>query len=107
MRSKEWTKDKCFEIALSHNTKISFITNDNCAYHAAYRNNWLNEMCKHMIAKNTEYWTKDKCRELCLKYNNRKKFRIENNYVYKLIKNNNQKIIMNENIRRYIDNKNL
>jgi hypothetical protein len=43
-----WTFDKCKEEALKYNIKELF-KNSAGAYNAARRNNWMVEICSHMI----------------------------------------------------------
>ena len=43
-----WTKEKVKNSALKYKTKVEWITNENPAYNAAIKNNWINELTKHM-----------------------------------------------------------
>lgn len=44
-----WTKENCFIEALNYKTRTNFARKSSGAYDAAYRNNWLNDICKHML----------------------------------------------------------
>jgi len=72
-----WTKEKCQAEALKYNLKKDFQKSNNGAYQSARKNNWLNEICSHMleIKKPKGYWTKEKCQEEALKYTTKNDFR--------------------------------
>ena len=63
-----WTFDKVKEIALTCKTRGEFKIYCSGAYDAACRNNWLDEICNHMIEiqKPNGYWTFDKVKEVAL-----------------------------------------
>ena len=42
-----WDKEKCAKEALKFKSKSEFKSNST-AYHAATRNKWIREICKHM-----------------------------------------------------------
>jgi len=44
-----WTKEKCQEEALKHETKHDFEKMSSSAYQTTNRNNWTEEICSHMI----------------------------------------------------------
>jgi len=71
-----WTKEKCQEEALKYNSKMEFKNNSSSAYNQSVRNNWLNDICCHMIPlrKIRGYWTKEKCQDEALKYINKNDF---------------------------------
>ncbi len=48
-----WTKEKCQEEALKYIHRIDFKNNSESCYNASIRNKWLDEICKHMIKKNS------------------------------------------------------
>jgi predicted GIY-YIG superfamily endonuclease len=74
-----WTLEKCQEEALKFTTRTDFIKNSNGAYDAAYKNNWVNEICQHM----TSYkWTFDECKEIASKYKMRKEFQMNSSGAY-------------------------
>lgn len=66
----KWTYDKCKEEALKYSTKIEFKSNCSSAYQVARINNWLNDICSHMILIGHKY-------KRCI-YS----FEFSNNYVY-------------------------
>ena len=72
-----WTMEKCKEEALKYKTKTEYRVNSVSSYGAAHRNNWIDDICKHMIKlhKDKNYWTKEKCQEESLKYSSRENFR--------------------------------
>ena len=43
-----WTKEKCKEEATKYNTRTGFRLNVGGAYGRAYKNGWLDTICKHM-----------------------------------------------------------
>ena len=45
---RKWTKEKCQEEALKHNTKKEFREKNSKAYNASYDHKWINEICIHM-----------------------------------------------------------
>ena len=73
-----WTYEKCKDEALKYYRRVDFHKNSSGAYTIAYRNEWLNEICQHMVilSKPTNYWfeNKDKCQEEALKYTRRVDF---------------------------------
>jgi len=72
-----WTKEKCQEEALKFNSRNEFKLQSAGAYNSSKRNNWLNEICQHMIPKNkpNNYWTMELCQEKALLYKTKKDFR--------------------------------
>ena len=50
-----WTFDKCKKEALKYNTKMDFNKNSIGAYSKAWENNWLDDICKHMITIGNSY----------------------------------------------------
>lgn len=71
----KWTYEKCSEEALKYKTRSEFQIKSKSAYNSALKNNWLNDICKHMIQMKVpnNFWKNNK--ELCklesLKYNTR------------------------------------
>ena len=65
-----WTKEKCSEIALMYNNKNDFRKEYSGAYSSAWKNGWLDDICKHM--KNTV--SKEECEIESLKYKTRSEF---------------------------------
>lgn len=85
---KIWTKEKCQEIALKYKTKKEFIKKYNSAYKAAYKYNWLDDICSHMT-KNRTHWTKEKCKEKALKYKHKIDFKNNDISAYRFAYNHN------------------
>ncbi|MDL2212629.1 hypothetical protein LJC29_01515 [Bacteroides sp. OttesenSCG-928-N06] len=67
-----WWQDKshCLEEALKYNQRTSFAHSSAGAFQAAFRNGWLDEICKHMddyqrengtYKRKSGYWTKERC----------------------------------------------
>ena len=44
----KWTKDKCYVEALKYKYRYDFSINNNSAYRAALKYNWMSEICSHM-----------------------------------------------------------
>ena len=66
-----WTKEKCAEDALKYVNKSEFHIKSSPAYNSAYKNDWLNEICSHMISKYDKWTNKEICKQDALKYNTR------------------------------------
>ena len=83
-----WTKEKCQEEASMYNSKMDFKKNSK-AYQIAYKNKWLDDICKHMesVRKPSGYWTKERCQEEALKYNSRTEFKKNSHAYYKALDN--------------------
>ena len=66
----KWTKDKCRVEALKYRNSHDFILKSHYAYRSALKNNWLNEICSHMIEtrKPYGYWNFDNCKNEADKY---------------------------------------
>jgi predicted GIY-YIG superfamily endonuclease len=71
-----WNFDECQKEALKYNKRSVFRKCSGSAYSAARINNWLNQICAHMIifSKPQKYWTKEKCHEMALKCEYRSEF---------------------------------
>jgi hypothetical protein len=91
----KWNFESCKHEALKYNTKTDFFLNSGGAYNASIKNNWLNEVAKHMIVFNKpkNYWTFEKCKEEALKYKTKIEFRNQSNSAYQTAK---RKKILNE-----------
>ena len=73
-----WTKEKCQEIALKYSRRIDFFKNDISAYNKSQKLGWLDEVCLHMIKKDTKpkgHWTKDSVIEESTKYKTKQEFK--------------------------------
>ena len=51
-----WTKEKCKEEALKYNNKRDFRLFDSCAYNAAKRYKYINDICLHMKPLNNAHY---------------------------------------------------
>lgn len=69
-------KENCHKAALEFSTRTDFHDGNRPAYSSCCVNNWLNEVCSHMIEiiKPSGYWTKERCHEEALKYNTKNEF---------------------------------
>jgi predicted GIY-YIG superfamily endonuclease len=79
-----WKYDKCREEALKYNRRVDFRKNSSGAYSAARLNNWLSQICLHMVRFSNPqgYWTKEKCHEIALTCNTRHEFRLKSGGAY-------------------------
>ncbi|MFA5586339.1 MAG: GIY-YIG nuclease family protein [Saccharofermentanales bacterium] len=86
-----WTKDKCQIESLKYNNKMDFYKKSNGAYDSAYRNDWLNDICNHMLElkKEKNHWILDNCKKEALKYSNKNDFRKLSNGAYESARKNN------------------
>ncbi|MFM2395401.1 MAG: Vibrio phage, partial [Bacteroidota bacterium] len=72
-----WTFKKCKEEASKYKSRTVFRNNSTSAYYYAIKNNWLDEICRHMIKLPNAthlFWTFEKCKEEALKYTTNKDF---------------------------------
>lgn len=91
VKKRKWTYVKCKEKASLYSSRFEFQKLDNGAYAAAFRNNWIDEICIHMSLriKPHNYWTKELCHTEALKYDTLKDFTNKSGGAYKAaIKNN-------------------
>lgn len=51
IKTNKLSKEKCLEEALKYKTKKEFYTNSQNAYRYSLRNNFLNDICLHMVKK--------------------------------------------------------
>jgi len=82
-------KEKCREEALKYNYRNEFQKYSSASYQKSRYNNWLDEICSHMISikKQNNYWTKERCQEESLKYKNRSEFQHKSGVAYKIAQN--------------------
>lgn len=68
-----WNKTNCQKMALKCNTRKEFSLRFTSAYISSRKNNWLEEICSHMIIirKHRGFWNYVTCKEASLKYNNK------------------------------------
>lgn len=64
-----WNKESCAQEALKYKNRRSFKYGSSGAFDAAYNNEWLDEICSHMIKLNK--WSIEKVIEKALLYNTR------------------------------------
>ena len=83
----KWTKKKCKEVALLCKNRNEFGKKYRSAYIACYRNNWLNEICSHMISRKS--WNKDDCNKVSLLCKSRNEFSIKYGSTYRIALSNN------------------
>jgi predicted GIY-YIG superfamily endonuclease len=86
-----WTKEKCQKEALKYNSKKEFKEKSNGAFYSSKRNNWLDDICSHMIIKQKPmgYWTYENCFDEAQKYKNRSEFKKLSNGAFDSSKRNN------------------
>ena len=72
-----WTKEKCHEEALKYEERTKFKKKSGGAYFAAFKKEWLDEVCSHM-----NRWPKEKCQAEALKHNTRSAFFKKSNGAY-------------------------
>lgn len=79
-----WTKEKCTEEALKYKSRIEFRLNSFNVYETSKRNNWIDDICIHMInkIKPIGYWTKELCQNEALKYTIRNEFKLNSGGAY-------------------------
>jgi predicted GIY-YIG superfamily endonuclease len=72
-----WTKNRCIKEAKRFKSKTEFKYNSTSAFQSARRNDWLPEICSHMVEllKPAGYWTKKRCQEEAAKYQIKNDFR--------------------------------
>lgn len=72
----KWTKEACAKEALKHIIKNDFAKAEYGAYQAAYKRDWLDEICSHMktIKGPKPKWNKETCFIESLKYTTRSLF---------------------------------
>ncbi len=88
---KYWTFEKCKEEALKFNSRTEFQNNSPSAWGKCRKNNWLDEVCSHMIElrKPKGYWTFEKCKEEALKFNSRLEFKLNSSSIWGICRKNN------------------
>jgi len=83
-----WTYEKCKEVALLCEHRTIFRMKYSGAYASSKRNDWLDDVCSHMIDGNI-IWTYEKCKEIALKYDMKKDFYKNEKQAYNSCINNN------------------
>ena len=75
MPALKWKIETCRKEALKYSSRNEFKKGSGGAYKAAYKEKWLDEICKHMtLFKTKGYWTLDICSKEALKYSSRSYF---------------------------------
>lgn len=79
-----WTKERVLAEAQKYRIRVVFQKDSTAAYQKAWKEGWLEEVCKHMneIKKPTGYWTLETTREEAWKYTNRVEFSKANPSAY-------------------------
>lgn len=87
---KKWNYKLCKEEALKYETKSEFSLKSGGASNCARKNNWYDDITKHMISnrKPNGYWSYNKCKEEALKYKTKNEFRYQSNSAYQIAKRN-------------------
>lgn len=80
----KWTKEECQKEALKYNYRNDFRNKSASSYRISIKNNWLDEICSHMLNpyEINMKWTKEKCQEEALKYNTKYDFKKGNSSAY-------------------------
>ena len=77
IRMNYWTKERCVESASEYNTRSEWgHSEDGWAYQLAWKNNWFEECCKHMVEIYKPDWTMVSCKESASKYNTRAEWKL-------------------------------
>lgn len=100
-----WTKEMCLKDAQKHGTRTEWqLKGSKSAYNSAYKNGWLDEICRHMPSKKTVKrgtWTKAKCIELAKSCKNYADFRLNHRGAYQAVKINNWKTEIKKIFKQY------
>lgn len=81
-----WTKERCKQAAKDFSKRTDFQKGNPAAHSAAFKNDWLDEICAHMSYNEFEptKWTKQICAELAKQYKTRGNFKSNNPSAYKI-----------------------
>ncbi|MBP1615742.1 MAG: hypothetical protein H6Q13_3190, partial [Bacteroidetes bacterium] len=79
-----WTKERCIEKAKEYLTRNKFSKECSGAYASSIKNNWLDEVCSHMVSliASPRDWNLKILQEEAIKYNTRKEFFNKSNTAY-------------------------
>jgi hypothetical protein len=79
-----WSKEKCIEEAKKYNSKVDFRNHSSAAYGKAEKNNWLNEICSHIveIKKPNNFWNLEMCLEEAKQYSTYIEFQKKSSSAY-------------------------
>lgn len=87
-----WNKEECIDAANQCKTKSEFIERFRGAYSSALKNNWLYDICMHMVSsqKPKGFWNdKNNCIVEAVKYGSRSEFEKHSYQAYYVSKKNN------------------
>jgi len=86
-----WTFERCSEEALKYKSKNEFQKKSASAFQKAYVNNWVNDICLHMVRpKQHNYkWSLENCKNEALKFNSRIEFSRKSGGAYNAARENN------------------
>jgi hypothetical protein len=74
-QARKWTFEACRTKALKYESRTAFKNEAGSAYHAAWENGWLGQICAHMHkADMTRRWDFENCHAEALKYETRGAF---------------------------------
>jgi len=82
--TQKWTEEKCRTVALQCKARNEFLRKSPSAYSAAWQNEWLSDICKHMnrLVNPPNFWTKERCHKKALMCKTKKQFRTRFPTVY-------------------------
>jgi predicted GIY-YIG superfamily endonuclease len=90
--NKYWSKERLLAEALKYNRRKDFARNSPDAFKVASNENWLDEICAHMLkgrgsGKRKPYikktkWTYELCKEIAAKYQTKREFNHANHNAY-------------------------
>jgi hypothetical protein len=82
-RKIKWSRKNCELEAKKYTYRNEFKLKSYNCYSAAYRNGWLDDICKHMEnKKHVLKWSKEKCHNIAKKYQFRNEFRLNDSKAY-------------------------
>lgn len=84
----KWSKERCIEEALKYKTRSEFRYDSSVCYAICCKNDWIDEVCTHMIRMISPRWTKDMCINEALNYTNRSKYCDNSNSSYNAARRN-------------------
>ena len=96
-----WSKEKCIEEANKYNSKVDFRNHSSAAYSKAEKNNWLNEICSHMveIKKPNNFWNLEMCLDEAKQYSTYIEFQKKSSSAYGVALKNNWLKLIQENFK--------
>ncbi len=90
--ARKWSKEKIREEALKYTTRSEFHKKSCSAYNVAYKNNWLDEFCTHMVDGRDliiRKWSRETSRLEALKYKTKNEFKKHSVGAYNACRANN------------------